>query len=127
MRGRDRVHPEAVRKIQSLHRILFIPKERENSNKTPNERNDLATKSGFGSRLCKGKVLAPLTSMVFHGNHLLVSNVYGCLFICKLLAIGNEMRDEMGEKISFNLVCSPRIWTLVPTYPHTCNEEVRAP
>ncbi|GAU51019.1 hypothetical protein TSUD_411640, partial [Trifolium subterraneum] len=28
----------------------------------------VATISGFGSRLCEGKVLAPLTSVVLNGN-----------------------------------------------------------
>lgn len=30
----------------------------------------IATKFRFGSRLCEGKVLSPLTSVVINGNHL---------------------------------------------------------
>lgn len=30
----------------------------------------VATMSGFGSQLCKGKMLAPLTSIVLDGTHL---------------------------------------------------------
>ena len=44
----------------------------------------VATKSGFGSGLRKGKVLAPLTSVVLNGNLLVlmcVSSVNLCLIV----------------------------------------------
>lgn len=50
----------------------------ENINKTLKKKKMvLANKFGFGSRLCEGNVLAPLTLGVFNGNHL-VSFVNKC-------------------------------------------------
>ena len=65
---------------QSRHRTLFIPnQERKNINKThkKTKRNGRRNQIGFGSRLCKGKVLAPLTFVVLNGN-LLVKLAIEC-------------------------------------------------
>jgi hypothetical protein len=54
--------------------LYSFPKEKENIDKTlkATERWSSQPFSGFGSQLCKGKVLTPLTSVVLNGN-LLVS------------------------------------------------------
>ena len=57
----------------------------------PQMKNDLATKSGFRSRLCKEKVLAPP-----HPWYSMGTTLYQCvwmLFIYMLLAIENEMKE----------------------------------
>lgn len=41
----------------------------------------LATKSGFRSWSCKGKVLAPFISVVLNRNHLIVLHVYVCRYL----------------------------------------------
>lgn len=50
--------------------ILFIPKERENNDKTlrKNDKMVIATKYEFGIQLCDGNVLASLTPVVLNGN-----------------------------------------------------------
>ena len=50
----------------------------------------IATKNGFGSRLCEGKVLAPLTSIVLDGTHL----VYVCLCALKKRFLKSFIRNE---------------------------------
>src|SRR3954470_14050037 len=48
-------------------------KYRKNPRKKKNrDKMVIATKLGFGSRLSKGKVLAPLTSIVLDGTHLVI-------------------------------------------------------
>lgn len=48
----------------------------------------VATKFGFGNRLCKGKVLAPLISVVLYGDHLARFLIRILAFIiCFLLGI----------------------------------------
>lgn len=50
----------------------------------------VATKLGFRSRLCEGKVLAPLTSVVLNENDLVsFVNKCQCNAICFLLIIKN--------------------------------------
>jgi hypothetical protein len=58
---------------QSHHRTLFIPegKEKYRQNLKNNGKMVIATISGFGSRLCNGKILAPLTSVLLNGNLLI--------------------------------------------------------
>lgn len=54
-----------------------------------------ASKSGFESQLCKGKVLAPLTFFVLNRNHLLVLLVYGCCYLkVTCYRLMGEMRRE---------------------------------
>lgn len=56
----------------------------------PQKRMVFANKSRFRSRLCKGKVLAPLISIVLNGNHLLVSMHMDVVYM-NVVALG-EMR-----------------------------------
>src|SRR6266487_1747947 len=70
--------------------LYSFPWEKENINKTfdANGKMAVATISGFGSRLCEGKVLAPLASVVLNGNLLFSFRVRKCsfnLFACFLL------------------------------------------
>src|ERR1051325_7797780 len=60
--------------VKSPPNFIRSKKERENIDKTPKKRIRRSTrpKSGIGSRLCKGKVLAPLTSIVLDGTHLIL-------------------------------------------------------
>ena len=57
----------------SPRRDLFISRRKGKiSNKTHKQRKRWSSrpKRGYMSRLCKGKVLAPLTFIVLDGNHL---------------------------------------------------------
>ena len=82
------------RKIQSHHRTLFIPKEMGNSNKNP-KIMVFITKSGFGSRLCKEKVLAPLIYIVLNGNH------YACSSCVRMLLSEGYLVLVNGERNKF--------------------------
>ena len=73
---------------------------------------------GFGSRLRKGKVLAPLTSMVLHGNHLGCFTYMGFIYYCFIF---KRMCERKG--LFLLLQCSPRIGALVPTYHSFGDEE----
>ena len=65
---------------------------------------------GLRSRLCEGKVLTPLTSIVLDGNHLV--NV--CL--CAKENVLKSYLKERKPNFYFLKVCSPRYLNLVPTY-----------
>ena len=89
----------------------MFQKERENIDKTHKRRNKvIATKIGFGSRLYKGKVLAPLTSIVLDGNRL----VYVCLSVFKEIA--NFYNRRRKRVFIFRFLNSPETSRLVPTY-----------
>ena len=62
------------------HQMLFIPRKgKENIEKTQKgDEQVLATKFGFGCRLCKEKVLSPLTSVVLNEIHSCCSNQRVC-------------------------------------------------
>jgi hypothetical protein len=85
--------------------LYLFPKEKENIDKTLERWKQMviATISEFGSRLYKGKVLAPLTSVVLNGN-LLVSLGFKSvlnLFACFLLVIGVIYKRGKRETQSF--------------------------
>src|SRR3954471_9792811 len=66
---------------QSRHQYIY-PKEGKEYQKTWNKeriRKGLATKDRVRSRLRKGKVLAPLTSVVLHRIHLCLLLSKGCV------------------------------------------------
>jgi hypothetical protein len=63
--------------------LYLFPGEKENIDKTLKDGKEWSSQPfpGFGSRLCKGKILAPLTSVVLNGN-LLVSLGLKVFLIC---------------------------------------------
>lgn len=71
-------------------------------------------KLGFGNRLCEGKKLTPLTSIVLDGNHL--GHLHEWVFSSKSLLAKREM-------VGFLLFCLPWIGALVSTYRSLLNEE----
>ena len=83
----------------SPRRDLFISRRKGKiSNKTHKQRIRWSSrpKSGYMSRLCKGKVLAPLIFNVLDGNHLVRVCVCssGSVIVCNLLLINLERRKK---------------------------------
>jgi hypothetical protein len=66
--------------------LYSFPKEKENIDKTlkATERWSSQPFSGFGSQLCKGKVLTPLTSVVLNGNLVSLGSKSVLKFVCML-------------------------------------------
>lgn len=58
-----------TQKSNSRHRTLLFPKGMGKGRTKP-QKGKTKEKSGYGGWLCKGNVLATLTSMVLHKNHL---------------------------------------------------------
>lgn len=109
----------ATRKIQSLHQILFISRGKRKYRENP-KRVIIATMNRFRSRLCNGKVLTPLTSIVLDRNHL------GCLCLIGCRYLNVYLLKFYEVTMRFLLVCLPMIWVLVPTYAHLLKWEIRA-
>src|SRR3954469_3571114 len=70
---------------------------------------------GYGSRLYKGKVLAPLTPIVLDGIHLCLFLSKGCVLCLCLYA--NECKRNTGKRRKYLQVCSFKPRDLMPTYP----------
>lgn len=77
-----------------------------------------ATKFMFGSRLCEGKVLLSLTSVVLNGNHFFrfVNKmlVYVIRFI-QVIKNSKEKENGLQKKVLFQVL--DKIVDLAPTYP----------
>lgn len=59
----------------------------------------VAIKFGFGSLLCKGKILAPLTSVVLSGNHLVrfVNRMLAYIFFLRVIGM-LKRKNKMSQK-----------------------------